>query len=76
MTSRAPVSKPQMSNMPLSSGPAIVKLWEVIPQTTSLAGIPIFYRKESKKISENTHRVKHVHICSNLNTPEGQMSLA
>lgn len=31
---------------------------------------------EQKKISENTNGVEHVNICSNLNIPEGQISLA
>lgn len=45
ITSRAPVSKPHISNMPLSSGSAMVKPFDVIPQTINLAGMSIFCRK-------------------------------
>lgn len=35
-----------------------------------------FLEEGEQNISENTSRVKHLHICSNLNMPEGQISLA
>jgi hypothetical protein len=44
MTAGEPVSKPTTSSMPPSSGSAMLKPFDSIPTTTSLAGMPVFSR--------------------------------